>query len=117
MHGTVATTSRALACRSIQWYTHFFAENPARRSQTRFRRSIPNWSTARLHTTWRTARIGRPRRIVESSRELSVERGSWNGTDLFRGDGYLSVLVTERAKSWLEKHLGGYVEFEEFDSK
>jgi len=48
---------------------------------------------------------------------LSVERGSWNGTDLFRGDGYLSVLVTERAKSWLEKHLGGYVEFEEFDSK
>jgi len=61
--------------------------------------------------------IGRPRRIVESFRELYIELNSWNGTDVFRGDGFGSVLVTEDAKLWLAEHLGSYIEFDEFDSR
>lgn len=60
-----------------------------------------------------TARIGRTQPVVRSHGELFVERNSWNGADIFRGDGLGAVLVTERAKLWLEGHLGGYTEFEE----
>jgi hypothetical protein len=64
-----------------------------------------------------TARIGRPRPIVNSYRELYLEPNTWNGADIFRGDGFGGVLVTERAKLWLEGHLGAYTEFEEFDCR
>jgi hypothetical protein len=64
-----------------------------------------------------TARIGRPRPNVESFRELFVELDSWNGADIFRGDGYGSPLVTHAAKVWFEQHFGEYMEFEEFASK
>lgn len=64
-----------------------------------------------------TARIGRPQPVVKSYRELYVERHSWNGADIFRGDGFGAVLVTERAKLWLEEHLGAYTEFEEFNCR
>jgi hypothetical protein len=64
-----------------------------------------------------TAKIGRPRRIVDSFRELYVELGSWNGADVFRGDGCLAVLTTEPAKLWFEEHLWEYVDFQEFDCR
>ena len=54
---------------------------------------------------------------MNSYRELYVERNSWNGADVFRGDGFGGVLVTERAKLWLEGHLGAYTEFEEFNCR
>ena len=64
-----------------------------------------------------TASIGRPRRIVESFRELYVELSSWSGADVFRGNGFLPVLVTGTAKSWFQEHLGKYLAFEEFSSR
>jgi hypothetical protein len=64
-----------------------------------------------------TASIGRPERMVESFQELYVERNSWNGAEVFRGDGYGGVLVTERAKAWFEEHLGVYTRFDEFQVK
>jgi len=57
-----------------------------------------------------TARIGR-------TPDLYLERNSWDGADVFRGDGYGSPLVTERARAWLTQHLGAYVEFKEFSSR
>lgn len=64
-----------------------------------------------------SAVIGRMRPIVESLRELHVVSESWNGSDLFRGNGYGGVLVSERAKLWFEENLGDYVQFEEFESR
>ena len=64
-----------------------------------------------------TAKIGRPREMVNSFRELYVERGSWNGADVFRGAGYGGPIVTARAKAWMEEYFGGYVRFDEFASK
>jgi hypothetical protein len=64
-----------------------------------------------------SAKIGRPREMVKSFRELYVERGSWNGADVFRGHGYGGPLVTERAKAWMGKYLGGYVRFDEFATR
>lgn len=64
-----------------------------------------------------TAKIGRPQPIVHSFSDLYIVRDSWNGTDLFRGDGYGGVLVTERARLWLAEHFKGYTEFDEFGCK
>ena len=64
-----------------------------------------------------TAKIGRARESVQSFRELYVLRDSWNGADIFRGDGYRSPLVTARAKAWIEEHFARYVLFEEFAAK
>jgi len=63
------------------------------------------------------AKIGRQSGIVRSFREMYVELDSWNGADIFRGDGYGAVLVTEPAKLWLQEHFEGYVEFQEFNCK
>ncbi|HLK67605.1 MAG TPA: hypothetical protein VKU19_29415 [Bryobacteraceae bacterium] len=64
-----------------------------------------------------TAKIGRPREMVNSFRELYVERGSWNGADVFRGAGYGGPLVTERAKAWMEKYFGEYARFDAFATR
>jgi len=64
-----------------------------------------------------TAKIGRARESVQSFRELYVLRDSWNGADIFRGEGYRSPLVTARAKAWIEEHFARYVLFEEFAAK
>jgi hypothetical protein len=64
-----------------------------------------------------TAIIGRPRPMVMSYRELYIEVNSWNGSDVFRGDGFGAILVTEGAKLWLAEHFGDYMEFDEFDSR
>jgi hypothetical protein len=64
-----------------------------------------------------TAVIGRPRLMVDSFHELHVQLDSWNGADLFRGNGYGGVLCAERARLWFEDYLGQYVAFEEFNSK
>ncbi len=71
-----------------------------------------------------TARIGRAPKAQDfsfermmSSQDRFVEVDSWNGADVFRGEGLASVLVTERAKEWLEGSFRGYVEFAEFNSQ
>jgi len=64
-----------------------------------------------------TAKVARPRKIVESFRELWVEHDSWNGADIFRGQGFGSPLVTERAKRWLETQVGTFTAFSELESR
>jgi hypothetical protein len=45
--------------------------------------------------------------------ELVIPVGVKNGADIFRGDGSLMPLVSERAKAHLEGCFGAYVQFEE----
>jgi hypothetical protein len=61
-----------------------------------------------------TAAILRPRAIVSSFRELRLDLTTWRGTDLFRSDGYGSILFTERARDWFSNEWADYVDFSEF---
>jgi hypothetical protein len=61
-----------------------------------------------------SATVLRPKSTVKSYKELRLDLGTWNGTDLFRGDGYGSILFTERARDWFSETWGKYVEFSEF---
>jgi hypothetical protein len=60
-----------------------------------------------------TATILRPRSVVSSYKELRVDPSTWNGADLFRGEGYGSTLFSERARDWFSAHWGKYVRFDE----
>jgi hypothetical protein len=64
-----------------------------------------------------TATILRPKAIVDSYRELRLDLSTWNGTDLFRSDGYACILFTERARTWFAEQWGEYIEFDEFPTK
>ena len=61
-----------------------------------------------------TVTILRPRSIVSSHKELRIDLSTWNGADLIRGNGYGSVLFSERASKWFAARWGRYVEFDEF---
>jgi hypothetical protein len=61
-----------------------------------------------------TATILRPRSVVSSYQELRIDLNTWNGSDLFRGEGYGSILFSENARDWFSKHWGRYVQFDEF---
>ena len=61
-----------------------------------------------------TVTIVRPRSIVSSYKELKIDLSTWNGADLVRGDGYGSILFSERARDWFSEHWGRYVKFDEF---
>jgi hypothetical protein len=78
----------------------------------------PNAATA-LGELWEivvpcTVTIVRPRSIVSSYKELKIDLSTWNGADLVRGDGYGSILFSERARDWFSEHWGRYVKFDEF---
>jgi hypothetical protein len=62
----------------------------------------------------RTLTILRRLSIVSSYKELQIDQSTWNGADLVRGDGYGSILFSERARDWFSEHWGKYVEFDEF---
>jgi hypothetical protein len=64
-----------------------------------------------------TATILRPQRIVNSYKELRLDLSTWNGADLFRSNGYVAILFTERAREWFSDNWGKYVEFDEFPTK
>jgi hypothetical protein len=64
-----------------------------------------------------TAIILRLRSIVKSYQELQIDVSTWNGADLFRGDGYGSILFSERARDWFSKNWGKYVLFDQFPTK
>jgi hypothetical protein len=64
-----------------------------------------------------TAKIGRPRENVQTFHELYVLRDSWNGDDIFCGDGYRNPIFTQRAKDWVERNFGAYAQFEEFAAR
>jgi hypothetical protein len=61
-----------------------------------------------------TATILRPMRAVSSYRELCIDQSTWNGSDLFRGEGYGSILFSERGRDWFCEHWGNYVQFDQF---
>jgi len=61
-----------------------------------------------------TATILRPRSVVSSDKELRIDLSTWNGSDLFRGEGYGSILFTGRARDWFSEHWERYVRFDEF---
>lgn len=54
--------------------------------------------------------------ILSSFRDLQIDLSTWNGADLFRGDGYGSILFSERARDWLSRHWGRYVQFDSFST-
>jgi hypothetical protein len=61
-----------------------------------------------------TATVLRPTSVVSSYKELRIDLSTWNGSDLFRGEGYGSILFSERARDWFSEHWGEYVRFDEF---
>lgn len=61
-----------------------------------------------------TATVIRPGPIVHSYKELKLDLGTWNGSDLIRSTDYGSVLFAQRAKDWFSERWGDYVEFLEF---
>ena len=61
-----------------------------------------------------TARILRPRQIVEDYEELKLDLATYDGNDLIRSSDFGSILFTERAKDWFTEHWSKYVEFLEF---
>jgi hypothetical protein len=64
-----------------------------------------------------TATILCPEGIINSYKELRLDLSTWNGADLFRSDGYSSILFTERACEWFSDKWGKYVDFGEFPAK
>ena len=64
-----------------------------------------------------TATVLRPKAIVSSYRELLLDLSTWNGADLFRSEGYASILFTEPAREWFFDKWGNYLDFSEFPTK
>jgi hypothetical protein len=61
-----------------------------------------------------TATILRPRSVVSSYKELRIDVSTWNGSDLFRGEGYGLILFSQRARDWFCERWERYVQFDEF---
>jgi hypothetical protein len=64
-----------------------------------------------------TATILRPQGIANSHEDRRLDLSTWNGADLFRSHGYLTILFTERAREWFSNNWGKYVGFSEFPTK
>jgi hypothetical protein len=63
-----------------------------------------------------TVTILRPRRIVESYRELKIDLSTWNGSDLIRGEDYGGILFSGHAQEFFSEHWGLYVRFDQFST-
>jgi len=61
-----------------------------------------------------TVTILRSRPIVTSHEELLLDLSTWNGADLIRGEGYGSILFSERACNWFTESWGRFVQFDQF---
>lgn len=61
-----------------------------------------------------TANVLRAQPIVISYKELRLDLNTWNGADLFRSNGFVAILFTERARKWFSDNWGKYIEFDEF---
>jgi hypothetical protein len=61
-----------------------------------------------------TARILQPKPVADSYKDLLLGLSTWNGADLFRSDGYATILFSERGRAWFSEHWGEYVKFQEF---
>ena len=60
------------------------------------------------------ARILHPKPVADSYEDLLLDLSTWNGADLFKSDGYATILFSERGREWFSEHWGAYVKFQEF---
>jgi hypothetical protein len=63
-----------------------------------------------------TVKVLRPRPIVESWKELTIDSATWDGTDIFASNDVGYTLFSERARKWFSENFGGYVDFEQFQA-
>jgi hypothetical protein len=63
-----------------------------------------------------TVTILRPNSIVRSYKDLRLDTNTWKGEDLIRGDGYGSVLLSQRAMEWFGGQWTKYLRFDLFPS-
>ncbi len=63
-----------------------------------------------------TVRVHRPRPIVESWKEFTIDSVTWNGADIFASSDVGYVFFAERAQTWFARNFGEYVGFEEFQA-
>jgi hypothetical protein len=63
-----------------------------------------------------TASVLRPRPIVQTTQELTIDSATWNGADIFASSDVLYTFFTEHAKSWFLEDFGEYVGFDEFQA-
>jgi len=63
-----------------------------------------------------TVTVLRPRRIVESYRELKIDLSTWNGSDLIRSRDYGGILFSEHAREFFSEHWDLYVQFDQFST-
>jgi hypothetical protein len=61
-----------------------------------------------------TVRVLRPRPIVASSKELTIDSATWNGSDIFASSDVLHKFFTQRAKNWFLENFGEFADFEKF---
>lgn len=73
----------------------------------------PSASTA-LGDLWELVIPDTARILRNSPQHLRLDLTTWNGSDVFRGDGYAVALFTERAQRWFLEHWASYVDFAEF---
>jgi len=64
----------------------------------------------------KNVRVLRPRPIVDSWRELTIDSSTWDGADIFGSEDVGCVFFTERARNWFLGPFEKYVDFEEFNS-
>ena len=63
-----------------------------------------------------TVKVLRPRPIVESYKELTIDSATWNGAEIFASADVGYTFFTERAQTWFAGNFGEYVGFEQFQS-
>jgi hypothetical protein len=57
-----------------------------------------------------------PKSLMRPYKEFCFDSSTWNGADLFRGEGWGWILYSERACDWFSKTWGEYVMFDPFPS-
>jgi hypothetical protein len=63
-----------------------------------------------------TVTILRPSSVVRSFKDLKLDTKTWNGEDLIKGNGYGSILFSQRAMEWFGSQWMKYVQFDPFPS-
>jgi hypothetical protein len=63
-----------------------------------------------------TSRVLRPKPIIESHKELTIDSAKWNGADIFASGDVGYTFFTERAQKWFSGNFGEYVVFEQFQA-
>jgi hypothetical protein len=61
-----------------------------------------------------TARILHPKPVADSYKDLLLDLNTCNGADLFKSDGYATILFSEHGRAWFSEHWGAYVKFQEY---